>query len=82
MRGKAAAVLIHLAQLGIALLFLLPLYWAFVVSLRQSGLPPSSTLEWWPSVFHWETYAAVFRTVPMARYARNSLFVVACKQFH
>lgn len=77
MRGKVSAVLVHLARLVIALLFLLPLYWAVVVSLRQSGLPPSSTLEWWPQAFHWETYAEVFRTVPMARYARNSLFVVA-----
>ncbi len=77
MRGKAAAALVHLARLGTALLFLLPLYWAVVASLRQSGLPPSSTLEWWPRSFHWETYAEVFRTVPMARYAANSLFVVA-----
>ncbi len=77
MRGKAAAILVYLARLGIALLFLLPLYWAVVVSLRQSGLPPSTTLEWWPHSFHWDTYAEVFRTVPMARYARNSLFVVA-----
>lgn len=77
MRSRAAAILLHLARLGIVLLFLLPLYWAFVVSVRQTGLPPSSTLEWWPSAFHWEAYAEVFRTVPMARYARNSLFVVA-----
>ena len=77
MRGRAATVLVHLARLGIALLSLLPLYWAVVVSLRQSGLPPTSTLEWWPQAFHWDTYAEVFRTVPMARYARNSLFVVS-----
>ncbi len=77
MRGKAATILVHLARLGIALLFLLPLYWAVIISLRQSGQPPTTTLEWWPSAFHWDTYAEVFRTVPMARYARNSLFVVS-----
>jgi multiple sugar transport system permease protein len=77
MRGRSAAALAHLPRLAIALLFLLPLYWAVVVSLRRPGLPPSSTLEWWPRTFHWETYAELFRTVPMARYARNSLFVVA-----
>ncbi len=77
MKGKVATAIALLARLGIALLFLLPLHWAVVVSLRQTGLPPSSTLEWWPLSFHWETYAEVFRTVPMARYAGNSLFVVA-----
>jgi len=77
MRAKAGVVLLHMARLAIALLFLLPLYWAVVVSLRQSGTAPSSTLEWWPHSLHWETYADLFRTVPMARYAGNSLFVVA-----
>lgn len=77
MRGRAATLLVHLARLGIALLFLLPLYWAIIISLRQSGQPPNATLEWWPAAFHWETYAEVFRVVPMGRYALNSLFVVA-----
>jgi multiple sugar transport system permease protein len=77
MRGKAAAALVHLARLGIAVLFLLPFYWAVVASLRQPGVPPARTLEWWPHSFHWATYAEVFRTVPMGRYALNSLFVVA-----
>lgn len=77
MRGRVASVLVLLARLGSALLFLLPLYWAVVVSLRPTGQPPSATLEWWPVAFHWETYAEVFRTVPMWRYARNSLFVVS-----
>lgn len=71
------AVVAGLARFGVAALFLLPLYWAVVVSLRKSGMPPSAVLEWWPHAFHWETYAEVFRTVPMARYAGNSLFVVA-----
>lgn len=76
MRGKAAIVLGHLARLVIALLCLLPLYWAIIVSLRPAGQPPDATLDWWPRVFHWDTYAQVFRTVPMGRYALNSLFVV------
>lgn len=77
MRARITAILVHLARLGIALVFMLPLYWAVVASLRQAGLPPASTLEWWPRSFHWETYADVFRIVPMGRYALNSLFVVA-----
>lgn len=77
MRTKAGAILAYLAGLSITLLFLLPLYWAVVASLRPPGLPPASTIEWWPRQTHWANYAELFRTVPMARYAGNSLFVVA-----
>ncbi len=59
-----------------AALFVLPLYWAVVASLRQAGLPPSAALEWWPTDAQWSNYAAIFRTVPMARYTLNSLLVV------
>ena len=77
MKAKAETVLVQLARLGVALLFLLPLYWAVIVSLRPAGTAPSTTLEWWPHAFHWENYTDVFRTVPMGLYARNSLIVVA-----
>ena len=77
MRGKATTAVSRLAGLGLALLFVLPLYWAFVASLRPTGGPPATGLEWWPAAFHWDTYAEVFRTVPMGRYALNSLFVVS-----
>ncbi|MGB9724372.1 MAG: carbohydrate ABC transporter permease [Chloroflexia bacterium] len=60
-----------------ALLFLLPLYWALVASLRRPDLPPASTLEWWPKSLHWDNYAALFRLLPMGRYLGNSLLVVA-----
>ena len=70
-------LLAGLAGLGIAALFLLPLYWAVVASLRAPGLAPASAVEWWPQKAHWANYVQLFKTVPMARYARNSLFVVA-----
>ncbi|MCB0011101.1 MAG: carbohydrate ABC transporter permease [Anaerolineales bacterium] len=60
-----------------ALLFLLPLYWVLVASLKQPGLPPSNRLEWWPAAAHWENYRTVFTLVPMGRYIGNSLLVVA-----
>lgn len=77
MRSRFAALLVRLAGLGIAALFVLPFYWAVVASLRQPGLAPASTLDWWPRAAYWQTYAELFRTVPMGRYALNSLFVVA-----
>jgi multiple sugar transport system permease protein len=74
---RPAAVAYHLAGLACAAVFLLPFYWALVASLRQPGLPPARTIEWWPQPAHWDNYAQLFRVVPMGRYALNSLIVVA-----
>ncbi len=57
----------------------LPFVWMFSTSLRPSAesfrLPPA----WFPTEWHWENYATVFRaTVPILRFARNSIFVTFC----
>ena len=57
--------------------FVLPLFWAAVTSLRQPGLPPPVSVEWWPQSPHWQNYRTLFEIVPMSRYIRNSLLVVA-----
>jgi multiple sugar transport system permease protein len=59
------------------LVFTLPLWWMFAASLRPTGLPPSKTVEWWPSNPQWSSYAEVFRQVPMGRYTINSIMVVS-----
>lgn len=66
-----------LAGLLVAIAFCLPLYWVVVASLRQTGLPPPRTIEWWPSDPQWQNYRQIFHLVPMSRYAINSLVVVA-----
>ncbi len=65
------------ATLVIVLLFVLPLWWMIVASLRPVGLPPPRTIEWWPANPQWSNYAEIFRQVPMGRYAINSVLVVA-----
>ncbi len=72
-RRRAARLLLGIA---VAFLFVLPLYWMIMVSLRPVGLPPPRTVEWWPSDPSWNNYAEIFRQLPMARYLLNSLFVV------
>lgn len=67
----------HAGGLLVAALFLLPFYWAGVTSLRQPGLPPPRTVEWWPAAPHWSNYVEIFRVVPLHRYLLNSLLVVA-----
>lgn len=68
-----------LAVVGVAtaVLFVLPLFWMIVVSLRPLGLPPPRTVEWWPANPQWRNYAEIFRQAPMARYLVNSILVVA-----
>ena len=74
---RLAPGLRHLAAVVASGLFVLPLYWALVASLRQPGLPPPRGVEWWPAVPSWSNYLAIFRLVPMACYLLNSLVVVA-----
>lgn len=66
-----------LAGLLVAALFILPLYWVLIASLRQPGLPPQPTIEWWPADPQWSNYRHIFQLVPLTRYALNSLLVVA-----
>lgn len=70
-------ILRHLAAAAISLLFLLPIYWMLVSSLREPGLPPPRSIEWWPPDAQWDNYPTLFEQLPMARYLRNSLLVVA-----
>ncbi len=60
----------------VALIFVLPLYWAFVISLGAPGAP-IDTVQWWPSTFNFGNYSEIFTLVPMQRYLINSLLVVA-----
>lgn len=62
--------------LAVAVVFVLPLLWMTVISLRPVGLPPPRTVEWWPQAPRWQNYADLFSYVPMGRYLLNSLLVV------
>ena len=77
MKRKSGNFLHYAAGLAIAFLFLLPIYWIFTASLRERGLPPPTTIEWWPQATTLENYPFIFDLLPMARYIRNSLIVVA-----
>jgi multiple sugar transport system permease protein len=60
----------------VAVVFVLPLYWATVISLGEPGVP-IDTVQWWPSSFNFGNYVEIFDLVPMRRYLINSLLVVA-----
>jgi multiple sugar transport system permease protein len=76
MSPKARRGLHFAATLLVVLLFILPLWWMIVASLRPVGLPPPKTIEWWPSDPQWRNYVTLFQQLPLGRYALNSLLVV------
>lgn len=75
--ARARAGLHHLGALIVTILFLLPLFWALVNSLRAVGAPPPNTIEWWPREAAWENYSQIFEMLPFSRYLVNSLLVVS-----
>jgi len=68
--------LYYLTAVSISLVFILPLFWMFSASLRQPGLPPARSPEWFPDPAVWENYRAIFEIIPLQRYLVNS-FIVA-----
>lgn len=77
MKRKAGRLGRMAAGGAITAVFILPLFWVLVTSLRPVGLPPPATIIWWPQNPQWDNYAALFRLLPMSRYLGNSLLVVA-----
>jgi multiple sugar transport system permease protein len=69
-------VILAVIGLSVAVVFVLPLLWMAVVSLRPVGLPPPRSVEWWPADPQWDNFAEIFRLLPMGRYLLNSLIVV------
>ncbi len=67
----------HLLALPLVALFLVPLALLVTTSLRQTGVPLSRQLEWWPADPAWGNYAAVFGLLDLRRYAANSTLVAA-----
>lgn len=69
--ARATAIVI------LCVLFLLPLVFMVLGSLRQPGLPPPDGFEWVPETFDVSNYATVQHIVPLVAQVRNSLVVVA-----
>lgn len=63
--------------LAVGALFVLPLYWVIVASLQPTGQALPSRLIWWPDQVTFANYRRIFELLPLARYALNSVIVVA-----
>lgn len=74
-RKSIRTVGLYAALILVALLFLFPLYWVAVTSLKTEGdvmrMPP----EFFPAVLHWENYAELMSRFDFGIYAFNSFKV-------
>lgn len=70
-RGKVFAAVV------ITVVFLTPLVFMVLGSMRAPGLPPPDGFELVPEGASWSNYRSVFAFVPLARYLVNSLLIVA-----
>jgi multiple sugar transport system permease protein len=77
MKNKASSFFYHLLAWMLTTVFLLPLFWMIIASLRPAGLPPSFGLNWLTSPLTLDNYIRIFEILPFARYSFNSL-LVAC----
>ena len=62
---------------GLSLLFLAPLAFMVLGSLRTPGLPPPDGFEVVPDALRWSNYETVFDFIPLGTFLGNSLLVAA-----
>ncbi|MCB0116546.1 MAG: carbohydrate ABC transporter permease, partial [Caldilineaceae bacterium] len=72
---RVGRALWQVTALTLALLFVTPLLWVVLSSLRPVGLPPPRTLEWPTLPLAWVNYVEIFHIVPLGRQIGNSFFV-------
>ena len=65
-----------IVTVALCALFLLPLLFMVLGSLRTPGLPPPDGFEWLPSPLKVSNYNAIFLFLPLWTFLRNSLVVV------
>src|SRR3989442_5271241 len=76
-KGPLARMAGTLALSVVLCVFAFPLLWMFSYSLRSTEVPPPIQIEMFVPPLAWDNYARVLSALPLARYAWNSLLVVA-----
>jgi multiple sugar transport system permease protein len=61
--------------LALAALYLFPLYWMYVTSLKTGSEMFATPPSFWPAIPRWQTYVEVWQSRNMASYLGNSLVI-------
>lgn len=73
-RNKYLRFLFYVMGVIIAIIFVFPLYYTFINSLRPLFSLPATLL---PTGYHWENWKYVFTLIPFFRFLGNSLIILA-----
>lgn len=66
---------LHALAIGVGLLFLAPLIWTFLSSLKAADEIFLLPVRWLPREFKWSNYLAVWQQVPFARFTANTSMI-------
>ncbi|MBD0378772.1 carbohydrate ABC transporter permease [Paenibacillus sedimenti] len=61
----------------LALLFLVPISWMLIVSIKDEGMKITGVLDWYKPPYTFETYAYIFQETSLMRWMFNSLVVAS-----
>jgi multiple sugar transport system permease protein len=75
MRDLTATVVKHGLLVGVGLIFVLPLYWMVMSSIKPNlemfTIPPT----WWPTKFLFDRYPEAFTYIPFLQYTGNTMYI-------
>ena len=74
LKSKFARVMYYVICFMVGILFIFPLYYTFINSLREMFSLPATLL---PKGFHWENWKMAFTLIPFLQFFGNSLKVLA-----
>ena len=75
LKKKAFSSFLYLLTVVLALLFLFPLFYIVITSLKTEGDVMRTAFQFFPEVFHWENYAELFQRFDFNTYTFNSFKV-------
>lgn len=73
--GQNRSLLPLLAVILCAIIFVLPLYWLLVTSLKSLDEVFADPLVWWPRQLVWSNYPDALNQFPFWRYLRNTISI-------
>ena len=73
--GKMVGTVIgYLAMILVSAFVLLPFFWMFLSSLKPNNEVYAIPIKWFPSVWHWENYVAIWTKSDMTTWLLNTIF--------
>lgn len=76
-RFTATTVVQYVVSWGLALVFIFPVVWMLLTSLKREGFPIKYVSQWFLPPFTLENYYTVFNRAPIGKWMFNSVFVAS-----